>query len=106
MNNESMEKIKALVIDEAFGEEIKDVESLEELQKAFEAHNVEISLDDLEQICVGIALNNSDSLNEEDLDLVSGGMGPLTALAITWGVCYVTGYVAGRIIKRKYKVCR
>ena len=109
MTNEMMKKAQELFESDAFGKEIETFETVEEIKKALESHGVEISLEETEQICVGIASSQKkDELNEDDLNNVSGGVGFLTAIAVTaavWGVSYVTGYVVGKIIKKKTGAC-
>jgi len=109
MTNEMLLKAQALFESEAFGKEIENCETVEEIQKALEAHGLEITLEETEQICVGIAsAQKKDELSEDDLDGVNGGIGILGAIAVTaavWGVSYAAGYVLGKIIKKKTGVC-
>ena len=107
MTNEVVGKIHALMECEDFGKEIEKVETAAELKKAFENHGIEITEDEVVEICRGIAAKNGGLLSEDDLDTVSGG-GFLTGLAIIaggWAVSYVAGYVAGKVIRKKTGVC-
>ena len=108
MTNEMLLKAQELFESEAFGKEIETCETVEEIHKALEAHGVELTLEETEQICVGIAAaQNKDALGEADLDNVSGG-GVLLGIAMiagAWAFCYVAGYVVGKIIKKKTGVC-
>lgn len=106
MTNEMLMKVRALMESEEFGKEIENVETADELKTALESHDVEISLQEVDEICAGIASKSSD-LSEDDLDNVSGG-GFLAGCAIVagaWAVSYVAGYVAGKVIKKKTGVC-
>lgn len=107
MTNETMEKIRVLMENEAFGKEIENVETAAELQKAFEGHGIEITEDEVVEICKGIAANKDGIISEEDLDAVSGG-GILVGAAMiagAWVVSYAAGYVAGKVISKKAGVC-
>ena len=71
----------------------------EELQRAFAAHGVELTVDEVRERCVAITAKKDGTLDEEALEQVPGG-GILTSLAIGAGAC-AAGYVAGRIVKKK-----
>ena len=108
MTNEVLEKIRVLMESDVFSNEIKGIETAAELKKALADHGINISEDEVVQICKGIAAKKEDVLSEEDLDAVSGG-GILMGAAIVaggWAVCYGMGYVAGKIISNKSGVCR
>lgn len=107
MTHEMLTKVQTLMESEDFGKEIETVESAAELKVALEAHGVEITLQEVDEICVGIASNKGDNLSESDLENVTGG-GFLTGCAIVaggWAVSYIVGYVAGKIIKKKTGAC-
>lgn len=107
MKNEVIEKIRMLMESEAFGKEIENVESAAELKSVFESHGVDVTEEEIVEICRGITQDKGDTLSEEDLDAVSGG-GFLTGLAIVagaWAVSYVAGYVAGKVIKKRTGAC-
>ena len=104
------EKINELIKNEAFAEEIKDVETAEGLQAAFKAHGVELTLAEVEAICIRIAVEtgNVEELSENDLEDVAGGFAVTSILVglACIGVCYGVGWVAGRVIRNKSGVCR
>ena len=107
MTNEMMDRVKALMEDDSFDKEIENLETAEELQKALEARGVEITVQEVEEICVGITSKKGTELGEDDLDNVSGG-GILLGCALIaagWAVSYGAGYVAGKILKKKSGVC-
>ena len=107
MTTEVIEKIRVLMESDAFGKEIENVENKTELKNIFEKYGIDITEDEVVEICRGIAAKKNDELSEEDLDIVSGG-GILSGLAIVagaWAVSYVAGYVAGKVIKKKTGVC-
>lgn len=82
-----VEKVKALLNDEAFLEQTKDVASMEELQAAFKQNGVELSLAQVEGL-VQAAYESvpaaSDELDAGQLDSVSGGG---IKLKNAWKIC-------------------
>ena len=93
MTNEMLKKAQELFESEAFGKEIESCETVEEIHKALEAHGVELTLEETEQICVGIAAaQNKDELSESDLDNVSGGMSLLVGIGI---ILFLAGVAKG-----------
>ena len=107
MDANMMKKLQTLLGSEDFGKEIENVQSAEELQRAFAAHGVELTVDEVREICVAITVRKDGTLDEDALEQVSGG-GVLTSLAIGAGACavgYAVGYVAGRIVKKYMGSC-
>lgn len=108
MTTETMAKVQALLESDEFGKELENIETLEGMKTAFEAHGVEITVQEIEEICVGITSANSSDLNEADLDSVTGGFAVtgLALIAAGWAVSYIAGRVVGKLIKKKTGVCR
>lgn len=65
-----------------FKEEAKNLKTVEDLQKLFSNYDIELTLDEVKEICCEIAkqMQNSENgeLNENDLEQVSGG--------VAWGL--------------------
>lgn len=102
MTNEMLEKVKVLLESDDFGKEIENVDTIEELAKAFETHGVEITLQELKEICMGVvSKNNSDTLDESQLDDVAGGcvLSGLMIYGATILVSAMGGYVLGRVMR-------
>lgn len=108
MDANMMKKLQELLESEAFGKEIENVQSAEELQSAFAAHGVDMTVEEVEEVCAAIVAKNEGTLDENALEQVSGGIAFLTAAAVCVGACavsYVAGYVGGRIIRKKSGYC-
>lgn len=107
MTSEMLTKVQTLMESEEFGKEIENIETAEELKEALGSHGIEITLQEVEEICTSIA-SEKDDFSEGDLDDVTGGFGFVAGCAIvagTWAVSYVAGYVAGKVAKKKTGVC-
>lgn len=102
-----VEKIRELLADPAFGEEIKDLQELEEFQAAFRRHGVEMTLQETDSVLLQAAASNGEDLTEEQLEQVAGGFAVTGALLIGGGIllCYGVGWAVGRYIKKKTGVC-
>lgn len=104
--DERIVKIKELLESEEFGEEIKDIESVEGFQEAFKAHGVELTLEEVDSILVqaAIASGNEPEISEDELEHVAGGFG---ALLIVGGcaLAYGVGWAVGRYINKKKGIC-
>ena len=92
------EKITAAVQDETFAKSLIDMESPEEVKKAFAAKDVEISLEEAKVIISTIQRmikNNSTELREEDLKEISGGGNTFKiASAVALGIVAAGGIAA------------
>lgn len=94
MNTNKMEKMYELLKDRAFVEQMKNMESPEELQAALANRGVELSDDEMTELiheCKNLADEMSDELSEDQLERVVGGA------AITITVLYVVLITIGAV---------
>lgn len=78
-------KIEKLMEDKAFVAELAAMETVDDMAEALNARGVEITADELVQAQDVFLAKQNGELNEEDLDQVAGGAGPLVVV-IVWGV--------------------
>ncbi len=81
------EKIKELLVNEAFAAELEKVETVEEIKALFAAHGVQVTDEELTELIKQPAMADADELSEEDMEMVSGGSAvtlALKALGWTW----------------------
>lgn len=108
MTDIMLKNVQELVASEEFGKEVEELETAEELQAAFARHGVELTPDEVTELCVGIASLNGE-LREDALDTVAGGVpGIITGALIiggVWALSYGVGYVVGKVIKKKTGAC-
>ena len=97
MDANMMKKLQELLESEAFGKEIENVQSAEELQSAFAAHGVDMTVEEVEEVCAAIVAKNEGTLDENALEQVSGGVAFLTAAA----VCRFRGGLLCEILPEK-----
>ena len=95
MDANMMKKLQELLESEAFGKEIENVQSAEELQSAFAAHGVDMTVEEVEEVCAAIVAKNEGTLDENALEQVSGGIGHMLCAA-----AFAVGYVHGRIVQK------
>ena len=101
-----VEKIRELLADPAFAEEIKNCEKIEDFQAAFQRNGVEMTLQETDSVLLQVATANGEELSDEQLEQVAGGF--ITGALIIGGayvVCYAVGWAIGRYIKKKSGVC-
>lgn len=67
------EKINALMEDEGFVESILQLETAEEVQKAFADKGVDLTVQDIEAIKDAVIAKTEGELSEDDLENVAGG---------------------------------
>ncbi len=79
------EKIKSIIEEKGFVEKMLACEEPEQVQALFAAKGVDLSLDEIHSISNGLSssLNNSDELDEDDLDFVAGGATTVTTTVTT-----------------------
>lgn len=108
--DERIKKIKELLENEEFGNEIKDLDSAEGFQAAFKAHGVELTLEEVDSVLVhaAIANGNGDEISEDELEQVAGGSIFVGALVVAGGLAlsYGVGWAVGRYVRNKTGVCR
>lgn len=98
---ELMEKVQALMENEAFTAKLAAANDLDEMAAVFQAEGIEITGADLEAASEKKQANVE--LGEDDLDQVAGG-GWLAAAAIIFiGGSILMGYIDG--VKKKGKSC-
>ena len=75
---EKSDVLTGLFSNVTFKEEVKGLKTVEDLQKLFSNYDVELTIDEVKEICCEIAkqMQNSENgeLNENDLEQVSGGV--------------------------------
>lgn len=68
-------KVNELLAQESFLEKLETAETDEAVQKLFADNGVELTLDEIDQMCKeSVAAHESGELSEESLDSVSGGV--------------------------------
>lgn len=101
-----VEKIRELLADPTFGEELKNCEKLEDFQAAFQRNDVEMTLQETDSVLLQVAAANGEELSAEQLEQVAGGI--LTSILVGAGcfaVCYAVGWAVGRYARNKGGVC-
>lgn len=97
--NELDMKLNVLFQNEEFKAECENIHSVEELQKLFATHDVEMSIDQVTELCIAIgkraAQEENGELSEEDLDDVAGGFGVVTWTCIGLGVLCLGAFGLG-----------
>lgn len=101
---ELMEKVKALMENEAFKAKLEASNDLDEMAAVFQAEGINVTGADMETIAASI--QGTDELSEENLDAVAGGVAPIVALGIIAfvGGSLLLGYIDG--VKKKAKSCK
>lgn len=77
MNTMYTEKLEALFANEAFKEKMKNVKSIEEMQKLFDDHGVNFSIEELTQYlesCEELVSQANGELDDEQMGNVVGGI--------------------------------
>ena len=79
------EKIKQVMAEEGFVDKMLACEEPEQVQALFASKGIDLSYDEIKAISSGLstALNDSDELDEDDLDFVAGGAITVTTTVTT-----------------------
>ena len=89
--NELDKKLCELFQNEEFKAECENIQSVEELQKLFAAHGVDMTIEQVTELCVAVgrrvAQEENGELDEEALDEVTGG--------IAWAVIGIAALCIG-----------
>jgi len=107
MTEITAKKVRELLEDEAFGKKVENLETVEELKEAFKAQGVELTAEEVYDICEAVTAPKDGEISADQLDQISGGSVLAGALIIAGGLAlsYGAGYVAGKIIKKKSGTC-
>lgn len=93
------QQLTTLFQDSIFAEEAKNFKTVEDMKKALEAHGIEMSIDEVTELCVAIgkraAQENGEELSEEALDDVAGGFGVVVWTCIGVGVLCIGAFALG-----------
>ena len=85
------EKLEALLQNEKVQEELSALTTVEEIQAVFAKHGVEMTRQEVEDLCVQVALSKDGAadgeLSEDALENVSGGF----VISFTAGCIYAVG---------------
>ena len=99
--NERMEAALKLAGDEAFNREAEGIQTAEEFQRLFAGHGVDLSIEEVEDLCAAIVnAEKPGELNENDLENVAGGFGFVLGLSIGLAVGAAAGYVYAKSKRR------
>ena len=94
---EMEQKLAELFQSVQFKEAVENIQTAEELQELFAANGVELTQEEVYDLCVGIAAQKEEAeLGEGDLENVTGGFGMLTAAVLALGAACL-GCLAGTI---------
>lgn len=80
--NETVTKLSNILGSEKIMTRISNASSMEEMQNCFAENGVALTLDEVNTFVDFMNDKNKDTLSEEDLDLVSGGVDGVSALQI------------------------
>lgn len=69
-----MKKLEGFKNRESFEQELAQVNSAEEMQKLFEKHGVEMSLEEVRELVACAAKENEGELTADELEAVAGGV--------------------------------
>lgn len=90
------QKLAELFESEQFKEEASKIQTAEELQALFAEHGVDLTMDEVINLCAAIAAQMGEAeLSEEDLENVAGGFGIVTVGLICLGVACIGGLAVG-----------
>lgn len=93
------QQLTALFQDASFAEKAKNFKTVEDMKIALEAHGIEMSIDEVTELCLAIgkraAQENGEELSEEALDDVAGGFGIVTWVCIGVGVLCIGAFAVG-----------
>ncbi len=89
-------KLVEIFKNEQFMEASKTLKTAEELQELFSRFGLELSMDEVHELCAQIANSMKDGeLEETDLEAVSGGIGWVAVAAIALGVVCIGAFAVG-----------
>lgn len=89
------EKLKELLNDQAFQDEMNNAATLEDAAKVMQQHGVQITPEKLQDIMAKVT--SESELSENELDDVAGG---LNVQAAVRRVGYWSGYWTGKLLRR------
>lgn len=93
------QKLTVLFQDASFKEEAKSFKTVEDMQRALANHGIEMSVDEVTELCVAIGKkvvqDSGDELNEDALDSVAGGFGIAAWVCIGVGVLCIGAFALG-----------
>ena len=93
---EKNQKLTKLFESEQFKEEASKIQTAEELQSLFAEHGVDLTMEEVIDLCAAIAAQMGEAeLSEEDLENVAGGIGLVTVGLICLGVGCIGGLAVG-----------
>ena len=95
------EKLKELLNDQAFQDEMNNAATLEDAAKVMQQHGVQITPEKLQDIMAKVT--SESELSENELDNVAGG---LNMKAAAYRVGYWTGYWTGKLLRRFLELIR
>lgn len=78
---ERLEKIRALMADEAFVRELFSKENIEDAHDYFEVHGVEMTLEEMDRIAEAARNGGLTDPMEEEVALIAGAAPPLSLTA-------------------------
>ncbi|MBR3841851.1 MAG: hypothetical protein IKM38_01090 [Christensenellaceae bacterium] len=107
MTTEMTNKLSSILADEVFNKRVKKLETAEELQAAFAERGLDLSIEEVHEICSQIAGGEESEMDDDALEAVNGG-GILTTIAVygtVVAVGYGVGWVAGKVFKKKTGIC-
>lgn len=90
------QKLVEIFQNEQFKAESQSLSTAEDLQKLFKNYDLELTMDEVYELCAQIACSSKEGeLNENDLDAVAGGFGWVAAAAIGLGVVCIGAFAVG-----------
>ena len=98
---ELMEKVKALMENEAFTDKLATANNLDEMAAMFQAEGIHVTGADLE--AVSEKKQSNAELSEDALDQVAGGGWIAAAIIVFVGGSLLLGYIDG--VKSRAKTC-
>ena len=99
--NAKNEKLTALMENKVFVAKIAAMEEPEDVQKAFAEEGVDFTLEEINFIAEQIMAGNSEELNEMQLDAVSGGVDPVSATIVVFGLIKIGADIMTEVNKSR-----
>ena len=106
MTPEKTNKLRDILTDEVFNKRVHNIETAEELQAAFMERGLDLSIEEVHELCCEIAGSDEAELDDEALETVNGGaIPPILVYGAMIAAGYGIGWVAGKIFKKKTGIC-
>jgi len=102
MNMNKMEKLNKLFEDAAFAQELKEMQTLEEIQNLLAGKGIAMTTEELEEVAEKYGNANDTELSDDQMENVAGG-GAVAIGLVAFGVATFAGFVKKQLNKSSKK---